>query len=78
MNGGPETANLKPDQAAALSIQKRYKLELQAEISKLREKYSAVKKHPTPAGNHAPTASDNKQAKLNETTAGLEDNKSVV
>ena len=40
-------------------------MELQAEISKLREKYSAVKKHPTPAGNNR--AVENKQSMLNET-----------
>ena len=40
VNGGPETANLKPDQAVAISAQKRYKMELQAEISRLRDRYS--------------------------------------
>ena len=44
VNGGAETANLKPDQAVALSAQKRYKMELQAEISKLRERYSQATK----------------------------------
>ena len=40
VNGGPETANLKPEQDQVLTAQKRYKMELQDEINKLRDRYS--------------------------------------
>lgn len=40
--------NLANDAGSEISAQKRYKLQLQAEINKLKEKYSAHLKQPTP------------------------------
>ena len=44
VNGGPETANLKPEQDQVLTAQKRYKMELQDEINRLRDRYSQATK----------------------------------
>ena len=44
MNGGPETANLNVDPNQSITAQKRYKMELQAEINMLRERYKEATK----------------------------------
>ena len=70
MNGGPETANLKLDNNVALSAQKRYKIEMQAEISKLRDRNGQGSRqkqgrqaphHPSPV----PSPDANSQKQLN-------------
>ena len=44
MNGGPETVNLNADPNQSITAQKRYKMELQAEINMLRERYKEATK----------------------------------